>query len=179
MKSIQRCKASVEIRNLSVVYNHNLNCFWEWIIVNCKPNFVAWKSYMLIAEKDIFSSCDKYGTKKKFWVPMRNWTSNLRIPRSDALPLSYRDSMVSEVYYEVHMTHELFFRNEYHLAYFLLILNSKRSISARMKRKISLLHNFETSRLNSTRYFSQSKTTHVMLWMHGWVYVSIFTMVAP
>ena len=69
MKSIQRCKASVEIRNLSVVYNHKLNCFWEWSIVNCKPNFVAWKSYMLIAEKDIFSSCDKYGTKKKILSP--------------------------------------------------------------------------------------------------------------
>ena len=34
---------------------------------------------------------------------MRNWTSDLRIPRSDALPLSHRDSTVSEVYYEVHI----------------------------------------------------------------------------
>ena len=34
---------------------------------------------------------------------MRNQTSDLRIPRSDALPLSHRDSTVSEVYYEVHM----------------------------------------------------------------------------
>ena len=33
---------------------------------------------------------------------MRNRTSDLRIPRSDALPLSHRDSTVSEVYYEVH-----------------------------------------------------------------------------
>ena len=32
---------------------------------------------------------------------MRNRTSNLRIPRSDALPLSHRDSAVSEAYYEV------------------------------------------------------------------------------
>ena len=38
---------------------------------------------------------------------MRNQTSDLRIPRYDALPLSHRDSMVSEVYYEVHMTHVL------------------------------------------------------------------------
>ena len=39
-------------------------------------------------------------------VSMRNRTSHLRIPRSDALPLSHRDSMVSEVYYEfeVHVT---------------------------------------------------------------------------
>ena len=34
---------------------------------------------------------------------MRNRTSDLRIPRSDALSLSHRDSTVSEVYYEVHM----------------------------------------------------------------------------
>ena len=34
---------------------------------------------------------------------MRNRTSDLRSERSDALPLSHRDSTVSEVYYEVHM----------------------------------------------------------------------------
>ena len=38
---------------------------------------------------------------------MRNRTSDLWIPRSDALPLSHRDSTVSEVYYEVHMTRVL------------------------------------------------------------------------
>ena len=38
---------------------------------------------------------------------MRNRTSDLWIPRSDALPLSLRDSAVSEVYYEVHMTRVL------------------------------------------------------------------------
>ena len=35
---------------------------------------------------------------------MRNRTSDLRIPRSDALPLSHRDTTVSGVYYVVHMT---------------------------------------------------------------------------
>ena len=35
---------------------------------------------------------------------MRNRASDLRIPRSDALPLSHRDTTVSGVYYEVHMT---------------------------------------------------------------------------
>ena len=34
---------------------------------------------------------------------MRNQTSDLRIPRTDALSLSHRDFMVSEVYYEVHL----------------------------------------------------------------------------
>ena len=55
----------------------------------------------------MFSSCHERGTKKKFRVPIRNRTSDLRIPRSDALPLSHRDSTVSEVYYEVHMTRVL------------------------------------------------------------------------
>ena len=39
---------------------------------------------------------------------MRYQTSDLRIPRSDALPLSHRDSTVSEVYHEVHMTRVLY-----------------------------------------------------------------------
>ena len=38
---------------------------------------------------------------------MRNRTSDLWIPRADALPLSHRDTIVSEVYYEVHMTRVL------------------------------------------------------------------------
>ena len=38
---------------------------------------------------------------------MRNRTPDFRIPRSDALPLSHRDSLVSEVYNEVHMTRVL------------------------------------------------------------------------
>ena len=38
---------------------------------------------------------------------MRNQTSDLRISRSDALPLSQRDSTVREVYFEVHMTRVL------------------------------------------------------------------------
>ena len=58
-------------------------------------------------EKDVLSSCHERGTKEKFQVPMRNRTSDLRTPRSSALPLSHRDSKVSEVYYEVHMTRVL------------------------------------------------------------------------
>ena len=38
---------------------------------------------------------------------MRNRASDLRIPRSDALPLSHRDSTVGEVFYEVYMTRVL------------------------------------------------------------------------
>ena len=58
----------------------------------------------LISRMMFFSSCHECGTKKKFWVFTRNRTSDLRIPRSDALPLSHRDSTVArrgEVCYEV------------------------------------------------------------------------------
>ena len=57
--------------------------------------------------KMVIWSCHERGTKKTFWVPTRNRTSNQRIPRSDALPLSHRDATVSEVNYEVHMTRVL------------------------------------------------------------------------
>ena len=119
--------------------------------------------------------------QKKFWVPTRNWTSELWISHSDALPKSHTAQRLHGEGGLLRSSYDtqIVFRNEYYLAYFPLILNSKRSISVRMKRKISLLDNFETSRLNSTRYFSQSETTYVMLWMHGWAYVSIFTAVAP
>ena len=33
----------------------------------------------LMIKKDVFSSCHERGTKEKFWVPMRNSTSDLRI----------------------------------------------------------------------------------------------------
>ena len=49
-----------------------------------------WKTLVLanieiIRERCFFSSCHERGKKKKFWVPMRNRTSDLRIPRSDAV----------------------------------------------------------------------------------------------
>ena len=44
-----------------------------------------------------FSFCHEHGIKKNLRVSSRN-------PRSDALPLSHRDSTVSGVYYEVHTT---------------------------------------------------------------------------
>ena len=58
---------------------------------------------MKTLEKDVFSSCHERGTKEKFWVPLRKRTLDIRIPRSDAMPLSHRDSTMSEVYYEVHI----------------------------------------------------------------------------
>ena len=59
-------------------------------------------------EKDVFFlSCHECGTKKKFWVTMRNQTSDLWILHSNALPLSHTDSMVNKVDYEVHKTRVL------------------------------------------------------------------------
>ena len=45
--------------------------------------------------------------EKKFWVLMRNRTSDPQIPYFDALPPSHRVSTMSEVYYEVHITRVL------------------------------------------------------------------------
>ena len=57
-------------------------------------------------KKDVFRLARAW-EKKKLLVPMSNRTSDFRIPRSDAIPLSHRESTVSEVYYEVHMTRVL------------------------------------------------------------------------
>ena len=56
-------------------------------------------------EKVVISSCHELGTKKTFRVPIRNRTSDVRIPCSDALLQSRRDSMVSKAYYKVHIWH--------------------------------------------------------------------------
>ena len=83
--------------------------FYRVILLLHKMQTVSfgWGAFFVsnLFEKDVYSSCHERGTKKK--SPQRNRTSDLRIPRSDALPLSHRDSTVSEVYYEVHMTRVL------------------------------------------------------------------------
>ena len=58
-------------------------------------------------DKEIFffSSCHERVTKKNFWVPAGNRTSDPRISRADTLPLSHRDSSVSEVCYKVVTQH--------------------------------------------------------------------------
>ena len=58
-------------------------------------------------EKDVFRPVTSVGQRKNSESGMRNRTSHLRIPRLDALPLSHEDSMVSDIYYEVHMTRVL------------------------------------------------------------------------
>ena len=58
-------------------------------------------------KKDFFFVLLRVWERKNFWVPVRNRTSDLRIPCSEALPLGHRDSTVNEVYYEVQMTRVL------------------------------------------------------------------------
>ena len=58
-------------------------------------------------EKDVFLSCHESGTRKNSESPWGIEPQTFGILSSDALPLSHRDSAVSEVYYEVHMTHVL------------------------------------------------------------------------
>ena len=41
--------------------------------------------FFFIMKNVFFSSCHEGGTKRKFWVPIRNRTSDLRIPRFDAI----------------------------------------------------------------------------------------------
>ena len=70
-----------------------------------KPTFNSLVEPGKDIEKVVISSCHERGTKKTFRVPIRNRTSDLRIPCSDALPLSHRDSTVSKAYYKVHIWH--------------------------------------------------------------------------
>ena len=56
-------------------------------------------------EKDVFFRfVTSVRQRKKIVSSHEERTSDLRILRSDALPPSHRDSTVSGVYYEVHMT---------------------------------------------------------------------------
>ena len=58
-----------------------------------KQNQARYNETKGIMKKDVFCHFMSRGTKKKFQVPMRNQTSDLQIPHSNALPLSHRDSM--------------------------------------------------------------------------------------
>ena len=63
----------------------------------------AWHQ-SIIRELRFFCLVMSVGQRKSSEFPMRNRTSDLRIPCSDALPLSFWDSTVSRVYYEVQKT---------------------------------------------------------------------------
>ena len=59
----------------------------------CHRSTVAKWYNLLLTRVRYFSSLHRLGTNKKFRDPIRNRTSNLRIPRSDALPPSHRNSL--------------------------------------------------------------------------------------
>ena len=65
--------------------------------------FLAWQRN----RERCFSSYHEHGPKKKLRVSMRNRTPDLRIPRSDVLTLSHRDSMASKAHQKVHIWHPL------------------------------------------------------------------------
>ena len=83
---------------------------YEFDIIRIKKWLVYFekREWNRSVEKDFCSSCHERGTEKKFRVPMRNRTSDLRIPRSDALITEpQRLHGEREVYYEVRMTRVL------------------------------------------------------------------------
>ena len=88
--------------NSATVVSLAINCSILSVKVSGKP--VGERVKYSDKEKDDFRLVTSVGQRKKFVVPMSNRTSDLRIPRSDVLPLSHRDSTVSEVYFEFHMT---------------------------------------------------------------------------
>ena len=62
----------------------------------------------LLIEKDVFSSCHERGTKKKILSPHEEShcrPSDSALRRSDAPPLSRRDSVVSRARYGVYIWH--------------------------------------------------------------------------
>ena len=67
--------------------------------------------YLLLNEIKIFlygrsfSSCYKLRTKEKFRFPIRNQTSDLWIPRSDAVPLSFRELCGVRGHFWIHTWH--------------------------------------------------------------------------
>ena len=80
---------------------------WDWF-----DRYTLWFHVFILGtircRERFFSSYHERGTKKKFWVPMRSRTSDLRIPRSDALPLSHRlYGELSDVLYQLNAWHRL------------------------------------------------------------------------
>ena len=118
--------------NFRKLCNYTSVCYDNTTLSNCCFCIFLPKNYKLskrtILKKDVWE-------KNKFWVPTRNQNSDFKILHSDALPLSLRDSMVSEVHYKVHIWHAFFFVSRswldikhlyfltklktYHLSYFI------------------------------------------------------------
>ena len=99
----RRSSHAKRVTRLRFCHLESFLCQLLWYYLNQQTSY----SNMLHDRERCFLSCHEGGTKKKFWAAPRNQTSDGRIPRFNALPLSHRESTVSEVYYEVHMTRVL------------------------------------------------------------------------
>ena len=94
-------------------------------------------------------------TKKKFWVPLGNQTSDLWISQSDALPLSHRDSMVSKAHYEVIYVHIQ------HLSCILLGSAMLLILAVIMQDTFSLCHTCDKTKNIFLYFFTKLKTYHL------------------
>ena len=72
-------------------------------------------------EKDVFSSCHECETKKKFWFPMRNRTSDLRIPHGDWAFFLCPTLVTRRKKIFLYFFTEL---KTYHVSYFYLLIDS-------------------------------------------------------
>ena len=72
-------------------------------------------------EKDVFSSCHERETKKKFWFPMRNRTSDLRIPHGDWAFFLCPTLVTRRKKIFLYFFTEL---KTYHVSYFYLLIDS-------------------------------------------------------
>ena len=106
-------------------------------------------------EKNVFLTCHECRTKEKFWVPLRNQTSDLRISQSDALPLSHRDSTVSKAHCEVVYIHIQ------HLSCILLGLAMLLILAVIMQDTFSLCHACDKTKNIFLYFFTRLKTYHL------------------
>ena len=67
-----------------ILINNSLYCLPNNSYNASSDNLVL-DQLIIPLKKHVFLSCHECETKKKFWVPMRNWTSDLRIPCSDVV----------------------------------------------------------------------------------------------
>ena len=117
--------------------------------------YVDFYARSILWRKMFFWLVTSVGQRKKFWVPLRNQTSNLWISQSDALPLSHRDSMVSKAHCEVIYVHIQ------HLSCILLGLAMLLILTVIMQDTFSLCHACDKTKNIFLYFFTRLKTYHL------------------
>ena len=117
--------------------------------------YVDFYARSILWKKMFFLTCHECRTKEKFWVPLRNQTSDLRISQSDALPLSHRDSTVSKAHCEVVYIHIQ------HLSCILLGLAMLLILAVIMQDTFSLCHACDKTKNIFLYFFTRLKTYHL------------------